>query len=286
MSIAVNTYGRVGPLEQHHVAPISKASAAKLPPALLEALREVRHAAAHNEVPVREVYAFAYHNLFTTDPVIREREQTAIREALKSAGHDVDRLLAPTSVRRYERAVGRAAPRAATKDLPGMQLARSGKQAFHERTFLNCLDYAKATAYRAALRDPSIDLRFFVVMDVAGYQTMCPRGPTNEPAGAQRPVVHTMVAYPKDGRWWVVSPEMDLAKSDLEIFELGRALPPRLGPRFRLEDAPFVRGKVLVHAGSYAFDSPLIGGAVHPQTLKNIAASGKASTAPADYVCR
>ncbi|MEZ0314806.1 MAG: hypothetical protein ACAI38_23795 [Myxococcota bacterium] len=286
MSISVTSAGGMRAVSGTCVTPISRASAAKLPPALLEALRDVRNAQAHNEVPVREVYAFAYHNLFTADPVVREREQAAIRKALAAAGHDVERLLAPASVRRYEQAVSRAAPRAATKDLPGMQLARTGEQAFAERTFLNCLDYAKATAHRAWLRDPSLELRFFVVMDVAGYQTMCPRGPSAEPAGPQRPIVHTMVAYPKDGRWWVVSPEMDLAKGDLEIFDLGRGLPARLGSRYRLEDAPFVRGKDLVYAGSYDFKSPFIGGAVHPQTLKNIAASGIASTMPADYVCR
>ncbi len=286
MTIEVTRLGRSAASCGPYVAPISKASARKLPPALLEALRDVRHAQAYNEVPVREVYAFAYHNLFTCDPVVREREQAAIRRALAAGGHDVERLLAPASVRRYESAVKRAAPRAATQDLAGMQLARTGQQAFDERTFLNCLDYAKATAYRAWLRDPTLELRFFVVMDVAGYQTMCPRGPANEPASAQRPVVHTMVAYPKDGRWWVVSPEMDLRKSDLEIFELGRSLPARLGPRYRLEDAPFVRGKDLVYAGSYDFKSSLISGPVHPQTLKNITASGTASTVPSDYVCR
>ena len=286
MTIQVTSLGSAPASCGLHIAPISKASAKKLPPALLEALRDVRHAQAHNEVPVREVYAFAYHNLFTSDPVVRDREQAAIRKALAAGGHDVERLLSPASVSRYERAVKRAAPRAATKDLPGMQLARTGAQAFDERTFLNCLDYAKATAYRAWLRDPSLDLRFFVVMDVAGYQTMCPRGPVNEPASGQRPVVHTMVAYPKDGHWWVVSPEMDIGKSDLEIFELGRALPARLGPRYRLEDAPFVRGKDLVYAGSYDFKNPLISGAVHPQTLKNITASGTASKVSSDYACR
>ncbi len=265
--------------------PIGATSAAKLTPALLRALTEVRERTAGNRLAVREAYAYAYHSLFTPQPA-RAKELAALRKTLVDRGVDVRVVLSPRGLAPYVEAVLAARVTSAMPDLPGNQLARTGRAAYEAQWFLNCFDYTKAVAYRAYRIDPSADLRFFVLMDFAAYGTMCPRGGSGERAQEPRPVVHTMIAYKKDGAWWAVSPEMDISKPELELFNLGPTLPPRLGPHFRLVDAPFVRGKDLVYAGAYDIEHPLIAGAVHPQVLKNVAASGVLSRNPSDFVCR
>jgi hypothetical protein len=133
----------------------------------------------------------------------------------------------------------------------------------------------------------------FVTMDTVGYAAMCPAGSEGKTldVSVARPVVHTFVAYPKDGDWYALSPEMDVTKSDLEIFQLGTELPARMTQTFTLKQAPFVAGKTLTNAGAFSFEEPWLSGPIASQTMKNVSANGVLSEAgglsddAAQYTC-
>jgi hypothetical protein len=267
------------------VAAIDAESAAKLPPALLQAITEVRSKAATNRIPRVQLYDYAVTELFTTDPAAKAASEASIRSALVAAGLDADVLLTDESLSPYKEAVQAAAARTGKTDDPSLRLGRSGQQAFEEDTFLNCIDYARATAYRAILAGMSADdLRFFWTMDSAVYQQMCPTA-SGQAAVGNRPIVHTMVAFRKDGQWFVLNAETQLDSPTLEVFSLGGDFPNRLSAHYQVHGAPLVRGLDLIYAGICRFDEPLVAGPVAPDVLKNMTASGRLSASPSDYVC-
>jgi hypothetical protein len=273
-------------LDTPAVAPISPESAAKLPAELLTAITDVRARAATNQIPRVQVFDYAVLELFATDPAAKASGEASIRAALTAAGLDADALLSASALEPYEDAVRRSADRTGATDDPTLRLGRSGEQAFDEDTFLNCVDYARATAHRAVLAGMSPDdLRFFWTMDNAGYLQMCPSA-SGQAAQGSRPLVHAMVAFRKDGAWFVLNAETNLASPDLEVFTLGGDFPQRLGAHYRVDGAPLVRGLDLVYAGVSTFEDPLVAGPVSPNLLKDMTASGQMSTSPADFVCR
>jgi hypothetical protein len=257
-------------------AAIDRASAVRLTPPLFTAISEVREQQIHNTVPVPELYAFAYHELYTRDAALKRLEQTALRRTLSLQGVAVDHLLTPDALAPYKKAVMRAFARAVTHDLAGIELGRFGRDAYEERTFLTSIDYAKAVAHRAfiaadSMNEPPPRLRLCITV-------------VDERFSGPMPMIHAFVAFNSGDGWRALNPQSDLRKSSLEIFELGPRLPERFGRQFRTRDVPALLNKELLYAGAYDIRSPLIAPPMHPQVLMNVVTKGELSADEPEYV--
>lgn len=180
----------------------------------------------------------------------------------------------------YAAEIRTALASATHKDLDNLMSYRSAADILERRVFTTCVDFAKGIAAKALAHGMRPhDLRFFWTMGKEGFAKMCPTL-HGQPAVPPRPVVHTIIAYRHEGSWYAMNSE----NPNPEIIPLGRQLPRRHSRNFIFASPALVSGLPLTYAGSYSFRDFLDGFA--NQTILNIAASGRNTADPADFICR
>ncbi|MGE0525573.1 MAG: hypothetical protein AB7P49_00810 [Bdellovibrionales bacterium] len=156
---------------------------------------------------------------------------------------------------------------------------RSAETIMQRRLFMSCNDYTKVMAHLAVengMDRNHIKYTWLVVED--RFSPFCPI--LGQQPAAERPPVHTLIAYFDRGEWFLLNAE----NPEVDVIPLGPQLPTRLQHRFHFNYPDFVKGQTLLYAGS--FDTENLVDGFSNQVWLNIAASGSATDAPEDFICR